>query len=99
MGRFGTAFAVGAITSIGGMGLYRAIASTGAGLITRIIAMASYGPKAYILNTIARGQKPTLRGVYSSYVISGISSGLQIFKRLKAIYRYGGKRALQNYLR
>ncbi|MFK5710734.1 DNRLRE domain-containing protein [Lysinibacillus boronitolerans] len=98
-GRFGTAFAVGAITSIGGMGLYRAIASTGAGLITRIIAMASYGPKAYILNTIARGQKPTLRGVYSSYVISGISSGLQIFKRLKAIYRYGGKRALQNYLR
>ncbi|PIC73741.1 DNRLRE domain-containing protein [Sporosarcina sp. P17b] len=96
---FGRAFAVGAITGIGGMGLYRTVASTGAGLITRVIAMASYGPKAYILNTIAQGKKPTFKGVYSAYVSSGITSGLKVFKHLQSLYRHGGKRSIQRYFK
>lgn len=54
---FGRAAAVGAITSIGGAGLYRAVASIGGSLITRVIALAGYGSKAYILNTIANREK------------------------------------------
>lgn len=90
---------VGVITSIGGAGLYRAVASIGGGLITRVIALAGYGPKAYILNTIAKGKKPTFSGLYSSYITSGFSSGLQVFKRLKSIYRYGGKKVVTRYIK
>lgn len=96
---FGRSAAVGAITSIGGAGLYRAVASIGGSLITRVIALAGYGPKAYILNTIAKGKKPTLSGLYSSYITSGVASGLNVFNRLKSIYRYGGKKAVTRYIK
>jgi len=97
--KFWGAFAVGAITSLGGASFYRAVASTGAGLITRIVAMTSYGPKAYILNTVAQGKTPYFSSLYKSYIQSGILSGLKLVQRLKSIYRYGGKRAINRYLR
>ncbi|MFK5708468.1 hypothetical protein [Lysinibacillus boronitolerans] len=77
------------------------ILSNGASLLARVIAMASYGPKAkaYKLNTIAKAESPTFNGLYQSYITFGIFSGLKPFKILQDVYQKGGKKALAKYLR
>ncbi|MFB9220416.1 hypothetical protein [Kurthia sibirica] len=79
--RFGFAFVTGAATSVLGARLFNYLLKVEPSKIYRFIAMASYAPKAYILNTLSKGKYPTLRGVVQAYTTSSIVKELTRLKK------------------
>lgn len=98
LSRLGTAFVVGAITSVIGKGYYGILSKYGANIVSKMVQMASYEMKVYSLKTIAKGQRPTLKGLAFAAITGTFSSGLNAFKRLKFLSKYGSS-AMIRYAR
>ena len=75
----------------------RALTAISATVISKIVTMASYSAKVYVLNTASQGLKPTLMGLFTAYVTGGIVKGLDIVGKEKDVYKNKGIKGLKNY--
>ncbi|MDD1515378.1 DNRLRE domain-containing protein [Priestia megaterium] len=96
---FTRAFIVGGITGVLGGGFYIALRSVGANLISKVIAMALYNAKASVLNTLARGKRPTARTVASGMLTGATTKGTNILSRAWRVYKMSGRRGLARFAR
>lgn len=98
--KYASAFVVGGITGMGGEYLYSFLLKNSAHLISRMFVMANYGIKSYILNTLAKGQRPTARGFIQTMSVGGISKdAVRKVKSVWSILRTKGSKAAKKYLK
>lgn len=85
--KLGRAFAVGAVTSVIGAGYYRWLGRAGITLVSRLVAIATYELKVYALKVVARGGRPTYRGLAMAGLTGTFSKDLKLLKNMAKFRR------------